>query len=113
MFFKGILKKGKKSMATKAPNPDIEPKAVFQIILDQDGMFLRMEAADGTLLQESVDYDLYEEEIAKEVKSPEATQTEPTKPEAVVGDKCPTCDGTGLKDSDTLCTKCSGSGKVN
>ena len=95
----------KKADAPKATLEDDRMK----IILDQDGVFLRAEMDDKPLV-EGEHYDIYEEVLEKEEK-PSDPGTPPEN-EVVAGSSCPECGGSGLKDKDTRCDVCEGSGKV-
>jgi DnaJ-class molecular chaperone len=51
--------------------------------------------------------------VKKAVKKVAAKVVKKKKPvEKEVLETCPMCDGRGLKDANTLCTPCSGSGKI-
>lgn len=54
------------------------------------------------------------EEIVEDAGTPEETSVVEEAPqvEVVPGDKCLSCNGTGLKTEDILCPDCDGSGKV-
>jgi hypothetical protein len=94
-----------KPMADKLPD-----EGKLEVIVDQDGIFLRLERG-GKELTGDEDYELYEEEVEKEDDDEELTKT-PEKPEAESGDKCVDCQGTGLKSDTEICKTCEGSGKV-
>lgn len=109
-----------------------DEQAPVHVIVDQDGLFLRVEHK-GEELEAGVDYELYEEELdpeeqaaAKEALEDEV-ETEPTKPEVKAPspvlttgaaplandpNACPDCHGTGLKSETQTCPTCEGSGKV-
>lgn len=121
-LFKGI-KKHKENMANEevvAPEATIEETPAvadvapeeqrFAVIVDQKGFFLRAEV-NGVELSEG-EFDLYEEEVETKEINAELNEETTDQPEAESGDKCPECNGRGLKSDTEMCSACEGSGKV-
>jgi hypothetical protein len=106
------------------------------VVVDQDGLFLRVEK-DGVELEQDEQFELFEEQVEKEdegapsdnaqengegekeneggadsdgdkSEEPEVQEAAP----AVAGDKCPECGGRGLKSDTEECKPCNGSGRV-
>ena len=66
---------------------------------------------EGTPVVEEVQDEPAAEAVESDEKKNESqTETEPIKGKS--GEICPECDGRGLKDENTLCTNCEGSGTV-
>jgi DnaJ-class molecular chaperone len=109
-YFKNIPKKN--MPAPKAPSAEVENNETnkLAIIVDQDGVFLRVEMGESEL-EESKDFDLFEETVEKDLGTP------PSAPKAELQtlpeDACTECGGTGLKNSGAvICDVCGGSGRV-
>lgn len=124
-FFKNLPKKHK-SMEENSVPQEVTTEEVTQntpdtisVVVDQDGIFLRV-AKNGVELAQDVGFELYQEEVEKEASEPVGVVEEEKKneeaPVAQVspesGTPCSDCNGTGLLNSATMCAKCNGSGTV-
>lgn len=116
MAGKRFFKNTKKTMAeTTAPEAEVtetvEENSPLAIIVDQDGVLLRVEQ-NGTELEDGKGFEIFEETVVKEEIKNEQNKTNSEQTEVQDSNNCPECKGSGLENDEKLCSACEGSGKV-